>query len=267
MAQLYKFRTEIDEWRFNDSKRVVVYSSQNYDPCPIKRNRWEQGVTDQEIQITIPMDIEPAFLFIVHNPSHPLWLDVIDPSVGSILMSGKVSIAEHALEKAVVTLRFRAFSEMFSSQIPGRTFGNSCPFALFDEDCKVDENEAGSHFGYAFRYEIPIADPDLSISENGLEYSHPNLVDFGDGFFTGGELVNGSEELLIISHVGDTIIVLVPFVRSTNPNLRFRAGCDKAKTTCKTKFFPPSDPSSNGNLRNFGGCANIPRKNVVKDGF
>ncbi len=271
MPQLYRFRTEIDEWRFNDSKRAITFLALQWLPAPIRRKKWEQTIEDQEINITMPLDVEPSLLFTVNNPSHPMWVDVYEESTGVIILSGKILNAKYTFKRGIVEFRVRVVSRFLDSKIPNRTYSRSCQFPLYqDGTCGVNEGDltAPPVVGQgAFRLTVSSGDPTLVISASGLEFTHPDIAAYGGDFFRLGKVRNGVEELFVISHVGDTVITLSPFIRATNPNYQFIAGCDKLEGTCQSKFFPPSSPGPDGNIANYGGMPKMPRKNPVLDGY
>lgn len=270
MPQLYRFRTEIDEWRFNDSKKSITFLGKQWNPAPIARKKWERSLDEGEINISLGMDVDPAKDFLVYNPSHPVWIDVYDQSSGNIILSGKIISADYDMAKGIVQFKTRLFSQMLDAKIPLRTFSPSCQFALFDNDCGVDEDEVTSPTvpGQGdFKVTLLTTDPDLVVSANGVEFTHPHFNTYGSGFFRLGSVRNGTEELFIISHVNNKIITLTPFIRRTNVTYEFLAGCDKLTGTCVGKFFPPGDPNPDGNINRYGGFPKVPRKNPVTEGY
>lgn len=126
---------------------------------------------------------------------------------------------------------------------PGLT--RPCRYYLYDQHtCKVNRE--------LFTLTGTIA------SIDGITITAAVFATQPDGWLSGGNAIVGDQTLLITSHEGDTITLLLPFAdASVGGAITAEAGCDRLKITCKDKF---------NNLLNHGGFAWLPDKNPFQIG-
>lgn len=248
MPELYHFYTDAGEhWRYNDGKRTETLAFLDYAPQPISRTRWKRDLKDQSITLRVPLMLDPFNLFVTGNPATVLWGEILKTTSGTRIVAGKVVSVESIVADRIHEVRLMVSSRKLLSDVPARKFAPGCQWDLGDAGCGVVLND--------FRKVFAVVG---TISDHGLTVTHPDIGDEADGYWTRGYLQNGSERAFILSHVGNVLTLLNPFVRLTNANFELYPGCDKSTATCEAKF---------NQLSHFNGFPKVPRKNPVTEGF
>lgn len=257
MPEIFTFTTPLDTWRFTNAKKLVNFMGNDYPPAPIKRDKWDRGLSQTDLSLTGPADIEPFSLYIGFNPSHPVDIEIRNVLTGDIEFVGTVFSAQFTPKKSLVTFKIRDLFQRLRGDVPSRRFSPGCNWALYDDFCTVDRD--------LFKVSFPVSE--AVISEDMFTIQHPNLSMLGgitptpaspDNFFTSGFAENSLERVYIVKHEGDTITVISNFVRLAGITIEVFAGCNKLRNTCKDKF---------DNEVNFGGWPFVPGRNPVTDGF
>lgn len=193
----------------------------------------QPGVIDVEVSSyhltdssLVSIDGEPAVIRAPRTDTVTLWLGAIS----NVKFSG--------LEAA---LTCESITNSLKQNVLRRKYQRGCPHVLYSQvGCKVDKS-LFTFFG--------------SGTLTGVSFVAPFLAAQANGYFAGGSLKIGTNERLILSHVGDTVTVDAAFPVPNGTQSAFSsAGCDHTEPTCNTKF---------NNRPNYGGFAYFGDKNPM----
>jgi hypothetical protein len=134
-------------------------------------------------------------------------------------------------------------------------FQATCNVPLYSSRCGVPQSS----------FKIAQFLSDVTISGNAITSS---LFDaFEDGWLTGGYIERPDslgDARMIVSHVGDTIVLLSPFERwQADEHLFAYAGCDHTFATCSSPKFAAHTEDG----EHFCGCPTIPTRNIHDSGI
>ena len=250
--ELYVLAIGNDIWRMHDDvPETIVYSGDNY----YKTNALSRGriATGQEhLTVTLPADHDFPIQFTSIAPGQLGTLTIRsyhrdDTADVVVVYKGVVRSVAYTNDMSSSMLSVVPVSEAFDKEIPQRTFQAACNNALFDSDCKLT---AGSwkHSGL-----ITVVSGN-EITVTGL------LTAKGNGWGTGGFVSHGVLDYrLLLEQSGDVCTLSLPFYADVlNSTLDVFAGCDKTIGTCNSKF---------SNKDNYGGCPEVPTKNIFQTGI
>lgn len=244
--RLYQFVRGPLRYCYTTADRAVTVNSQTFATCQISDNGVSfTGQSQADVlTITLPADSEIANMYQGLPPSdevtctiwdwHYAADDYIVKYVGTV-MSCKYTDA--------YTAEITVWSLAASLERPGLrlSYQRSCPHALYDNNCKVDEQN--------YKVTGSIA----TVSGVTIDVSAASA--YPDGWFTAGyvewELTQGiMERRGITLHAGLTLTILGGVYGLTaGLAVNLYPGCVRTAETCNTKF---------DNLPNYGGVPMLP---------
>lgn len=235
LGRIYSYTSGID---------TVVYNSITYKPSAIKRTEISLELTDSEVRVTIPLEVEPFTKFVVTSPSTELSLKIINYAAEVEVFTGIMTKIVFDRVAGTSQATFKRKEAFFDSEVPYRTYGTSCSFGLYSVECGVNDAD----------HSLVLID--YIISEDRRQVSSSTLTTVDTGTMTGGYVkTNEGETFYVLKHV-DNILYLDQPIIGDPVSLLVKKGCNKLFTTCKNKF---------NNSLNFGGFPLTPTKNPVTD--
>lgn len=246
--ELYHFYFGDQHWRYTSGVANVTVSGIAYTAQSISRSEIQWDVEKQEASIEMPDTLYPAPLFVAFNPSTVLWVDIMNANGIKIFM-GKVVSCTLDVDNSKAILKVISIQAVFKGMVPSRTYGAGCPWELFDTDCGL----SGPTWAIVVNTNSVV---------RAADYRTLTCADFAlkpDGYFNGGYITLSYETAYIISHIGNTIILLFPLLLwASGMSMGVYPGCDKTLATCRATY---------SNEANYGGCPFIPNQNVMTQGF
>jgi uncharacterized phage protein (TIGR02218 family) len=241
---LYKITFQGQISTYSSSEYTVTFEDLEYIPSTITRTEISLELTDSEVRLELPQDTYPFKYFVLNSPSSEVAVTIYDFSSGFEIFSGVVTQVVFNRTKKQVTATLKRKDAVLDSIVPYRTYGSSCSFMLYDEQCGISKKDN------------TIDTIIFTISTNRNSITSPTLSTVESGTFTGGFVTtNLGETSYIISHIGD-MVTLDNIILNTPALVSFSKGCDKSLLQCGSKF---------NNLANFGGFPFIPTKNPVTE--
>jgi len=247
--ELYEFTRGGDVWRYNSTSSDISTVVGLYLSKPIERTAIEQNQDSgkKPVKITVSKDLPFVQQYISSPPSDIVTIKISRYHRGDtspeivIIWQGRVTNVSFETERVIIKCE-----PIFTSlQRPGlrRLYQTTCPHILYGDICKVVKS---SFLTNATLYAVAGSTLSATIFSSNV-----------DGYYAGGfvEWDNGVvvDKRFISSHIGDDIVLTVPFVGiPSTANIRVYPGCNRITVTCKDKF---------SNLDNYGGFPFIPTKN------
>ena len=261
----FRFILGAETFEYTPSEDVVAIDGLSYEPTPIRRSRVSQSPEDRNNVVTFTVDGQNEFArrYIAVVPGSRARVqvrrvqrpDFPGPEV-IVLYEGYVSSVKFEQDGHVAKIATQPIAAATSRSIPRFTYQGLCNNVLYDNSCKVDDTDT------TFRLTGEVLTVvDQTITVQGAD-------GFPDGYFTGGfvEALGGADSRLILSHVGTSLQMLLPFPFSIiGSSVNVLAGCDHTIAICGSKFFTPEDVTSN--VINYGGFAFIPTKDIFSTGL
>lgn len=250
--ELYDF--VCGNWRMYLTSRATefwVSDSQIYAPTPITRSGIRQGneVKKDNITITIPRGHQLMAQFIPYPPENTMSVTIRRLHRGLLITDavvvwkGRVISGEPKGETFDLTCE-SIFTSM-RRQGPRLRCELICQHVLYDINCTVSKIN--------FRFD------DTIMAINGETLTMSTTINKPDGWFSGGILECSVDTRYIMIHNGNTLTLSRPMASLQNGMIvSLYPGCDKTRTTCKTKF---------NNLLNNLSFANFPTKNPFSVGI
>lgn len=153
-----------------------------------------------------------------------------------------------------VTMTIESRVTWLNKKIPRRLFQPSCPFTLYDVNCRLPKME----------YDIQADGEDGSRTTNLLVLKANPVQDFTDYKLGTLQFLNGPAmgTVRVIDHIDDysdtqfRIVVNVPFdpLPENGDTIRMLRGCDKSILTCRRY----------GNQANYGGFLFVPKPESIR---
>ena len=241
---LYKISFLGTIYTYSSGIDTVQYGGFTYKASPITRTELELELTASDVRLTIPLATPPFTKFVVSSPSSDLTLTLIDYSTGYEIFNGVMTKVTFDRTAGTLEAIFQRKEAFFDSEVPYRTYGTSCSFGLYSEECGVDPSL------HSFSTTL------FSISANRREVQSAALAGYTAGTMSGGYLrTNEGETCFILKHDNTGLYLDQPLL-GTPTGIYVRKGCNKLFTTCKNKF---------ANELNFGGFPFTPTKNPVTE--
>lgn len=204
---------------------------------------FSQEDTAQNIEIEIATSHAVGQLFIGPMPATPVGVIIYqkhrsDPEI-IVGFTGTVVSSRHA--SGLTTLVAAPANQNLRRLVPSLVCQSQCNWALYGPGCDVDK--------------APFTDAVTFTTIAGRTITSTDFAAQDDDWYTNGwlELPDGQKRY-VLSHVGDTIILLSPFPASIiSGQTGFAvAGCMRDEGTCFTKF---------NNLDNHLGFPRVPGRN------
>lgn len=265
LRELYTFLLATGTYTLTSHDADVTYAAVTYTATPgLSRGNVQMSeVTKQrEMVITLPID-HPIVLALLPAPPRVATLTITrihagaanDPTERRRIWSGSIAgMQVDGGEGEYARIRVPgAVDVAFSVSLPILRAGRTCQHQLYSVGCTVDRD----YLTYATQGHLVAA---TAVSQTGSTLVVSNMnnasaVAHPDQWARHGEVrrLTDGERRSILSHVGTTLIIDVPFsTLLVGDTLEVWQGCDKLAATCKEKF---------GNLRNFSNHPFIPIRN------
>ena len=258
-VEVYTFTVGAQQFFYTSAEDVVTIGSTNFTPRPISREntREDPARRDADFVVRLPTSDDVAQTFVGQLPGVRVRLkvqrfhrsDTPTPEVVTVF-DGFVNAARFEKQGRECVLVSRPVLASNGRTIPRRTYQGPCNHVLYDPlTCKVDDTDPA--FRAANRTVTSQVGNVLTVS--GISPAYP------DGHFTGGyvEAIGQNDFRLILSHVGSTLTLLLPFAQ-VPPLVNVFAGCAHDVDTCSVKF---------DNVLNYGGFPFVPTKNPFQTGI
>lgn len=246
--EMYLFNRDATEyWSYNTSDIAIIYSGRTYDAVLIKRNDIQLSTNSlkNQIEITVALDNPFALNFVQEplrgNVQLTIYRQHTSANSTKTYWKGYVRHVKFKPHEAIIYVGLKPDSTKRFGLM--RRYQRNCSLVLYSQWCGISE-----------------ADTDFYVtgtidSVNGSTIVATAFGTEADGWFLGGKFKtdNGNCLQRIVYHSGTTIKIdrVVSALAAGNTFIA-RAGCDKSKAICKSKF---------SNKLNFGGQAYIPTKN------
>lgn len=256
-VELFLFEHGLQRWAYTNALNPITYLSSQYVPTPIERSKLSSsGSFDkQEMEVTVPRDLEIGSIWKVSSPSDVVSLKIFrhhltdtDSDFRSLWVGRVVDVNWSETE-----LEIKGESIMTSIGRNGlsRRYGYPCPYALYGPGCTLA----------TVAFEVST----VANSVNGNTLGVNVATGYDDDHFSGGFVswqnneTFTTERRFIVSHTGSTLVldsVVVGLTPGTQ-ELKIHPGCNKEWVTCRDKF---------DNLLNYGGFPDTPKKNPFDGG-
>lgn len=259
-VELYRFTHGVRVWTYTSGDESFVYNGEKYEPVPMQRSAPMQSNDRARsgVDVSLDGDTEIAALYATFVPPQPVALTIFVVHRGDDeivdFWTGRVRSCRWGDHGAEATLHCEPNTAQLQRWGLRQLFQASCNVALFSTRCGVPSS--------AFKIAQTVGD--CVIDGNTISSS---LFDaFADGWLTGGYVERPDslgDARMILSHVGDTIVLLAPFEGLTSAERLFAyAGCDHTFATCSgEKFAAFTDDGES-----FCGCPTIPTRNIYESG-
>ena len=232
-AELYHmWRDGGEHWRYTSGDVTVTYDEEDYVPATLERSqvRYDSslGVVTMTIQAAYVTD---AILeYIAVNPVDILWISVMkihrdqDPLEVDVVFIGQIKdVAFKGIKAGVTCVGFEHF---LKQTVPRWRYQLTCNHTLFDNQCSL------AKIDYRVEAIVTLDDTQTVLTSAIFEDS-----EFGDGYFTGGEVALGVESRTIVAHTGSTITIMYKMKHLIGGDVvDVYPGCDRRLETCRDKF-------------------------------
>ena len=250
-VELYTITIGEEVGLYTSAKEDVTHDFNIYKARPIKRGDLKVTKDLRSTRLSIAAPLEPYGLqFISNAPCEPVNikivrlftddnLDFIEVFNGTVL---SVSITDH-----IATAEVEASTHIFRNKLPRLVYQARCNFMVFDDDCGADLDT----------YKVPAI---VTVEDPATFLTSATFGTYPMGYLNDGHIQFLNDYRLIVSHVGNSISIQVPFDSRlvTGGSIEAWPGCDKSWETCRDKF---------SNLDKFTGFPYIPSSNPVIWGF
>lgn len=254
---LIELRLGSDSWFYTNNKTELTVTARLYLPLAIKRSRIvsaHEGQKTERMEISMPGDNEFVSQFVSMAPGRrpTAVLKRIhrqDVDVGVVVeYRGVVQSVDFEEHGDLAKIQVAALTSARSRTIPRRTFQGLCGHMLYDNFCKIDEND-------------PLWEKFLTVTDvNGQDVTLSGADAFGFDFFVNGFVQYGDDYRMVTGQTGNVLRLLLPL--GENPvgqTVRALAGCKHRRDEdCFVKF---------DNILNYGGFPTVPTKNVFNTGL
>lgn len=250
--ELYEFRRGSLYFRYALTSESYYYQGLEFQPEYIKRGSISQteDLHKGGMRLIFPLTNTFAAAYLGLAPDDVTTVTIyrghIGDADGEFVAYWKGRVLSAKADGNEITMECESiFSSMARAGLRSR-FELTCRHSLYSAECTL------SRSSYA------IAGTVVALSGNVLTIAA--AAGYPDGYFVGGMIENGSGDFrFITSHVGSLVTISRPFnVAVGSTDVTLYPGCDKAVSTCITKF---------NNLLNFGGFPYIPSSNPFDGGI
>ena len=255
---------------FTNAGSNITIGPQTYEAIGISRDeaRYDRESNAGEIKISMDVQEEFARRWIIIAPADKYIVTVFRRHVtqtdaGSPILETvtwwRGFVSQVVFEGSTAVLSCKPLIELLSRQGPRMNFQQPCNHVLYDDNCKVVENN--------FRFQgIPslISADGLSFTFPGISTSAPLISapsGFQGDFYIGGFIRTPDlvDHRMIVGQAGDVLTVNYRFFENqSGVTLDVFAGCDHQLPTCGLKFT---------NDINHGGHPYLPDRNVFEKGL
>jgi uncharacterized phage protein (TIGR02218 family) len=255
--ELYLFQTQDEAWRLTGADEKKIYQGASYEMETVSRTNTSASseVKGGRIKVTLPKDHELARKFVSYIPGTPLTLVIFRGHEGEpesemkVAFTGRVLLGRFTAEDTC-EMDCAPDTEVLKRPIATACFQRQCNRVLFDPGCGLSS---------AF---WKVAGTVGAISDDGLTVTIAACAGKADGWFSLGYIEKGYDRRMVLSHEGDTIVLINPLIGlNVGDTVNVYAGCDRTyagDNGCVTKF---------DNGVNFMGWELIPGKNPFAGGL
>lgn len=248
-VELYDFSRGVTHWRYTDIDRLVVVEGRTYLPARgLKRSRMMQSAEENKnnLELTTPLSLSVLELFRPYPPMARIHLKIQRVRVNDGLVteawSGIASDVEDVDESTAV-IRCQTLMAAVNANGLRRNWQVRCPHTVYSRGCGVAQDD--------FRTDALLSHSQGIVIKSAAFAARPN------GYFDGGFIryPDGADEdyRFIVSHTGDTLVLLTPTLLPAGATVATFPGCDHVLTgDCLNKF---------DNALNNGGQHTIPKVN------
>lgn len=233
-------------WYYTSGDVDISFDSQTWEGASLVAGevRYDSTLDINSMTITVPA-LDPAVAdYLAVNPVDPLWISQKrlhreqSPLEASLVFIGQIKkVSFKGLAGSVECVGFEHFLQ---KPVPLWRYQINCNHKLFDDRCALTKSS------YKTTEAVTI-DASLCVL-TGTAFGTED-----DGYFTGGEVVYGSESRAIVAHSGTSITLAYKFLELTGPGVvDVYPGCDGRPETCRDKF---------NNIENRLGFENSPTEN------
>lgn len=244
-AELYHFfnNGETEHWYYTDGDISVDYGGNTYSPAALSRGaiRYNTKLEAQTLDINFSYLEDAAIDFISINPVEIIWAEVLkihrdqSPLETSVVFIGQIKTVSY---KGVTgKANCVGFEYFLKKTIPTWRYQLNCNHNVFDSKCALTKAS----------YKTTTT---VSADSTGLILTSADFGAKADGYFTGGEVVLGSESRTVSAHSGNNVTIIYQFVETVDgQSVDAYPGCDGRAETCRDKY---------DNINSFLGFAFIP---------
>jgi len=247
-------------YRWTSSEDNITVGSNVFTSIGISRDKLQGGGPDQRdkvVSLTVNGTNPLAIRYISSVPGQRATVQIQrvqrtdGPSYEVIaIFEGQISSVSFDEGGRKAKIRVEPILSATSRIIPRTKYSSVCNNVVYDSRCQVSDTDAA----YLLSSANVTAEVGRTITVTGAGLK-------ADGFYTAGLVTNenGTDQRLIIDHVGDLLTLHITFAESVlGTSVDVLAGCDHSIATCKTKF---------NNVKNFRGFAFVPTKNIFESGL
>lgn len=250
IPELYDFFYGGTYDRYTSFPEDISFSGFLYKRASIKRTGFTTDVEFGKISMSIQTPLVPTLsTYLVNQPVEKTQVTIYRALYGDltdfrILFQGEILTVSFKGNVAQANCEMQ--SHILSQKIPNVVNQSFCNHQVFDENCGLDFS--------AWRDLVTIS------GINSDKYTSGSFGLKANGYYTGGQLVTGTDARYIINHIGNDVWIHVPFDSrvSIGSSLYVLPGCNGAPTTCLNKF---------NNFNNLLAMPYIPSSNPVMWGF
>lgn len=241
--ELYEFRRGSEFWRYTSASNNLIKTNETFYAEYIKRDEVKQvdDISKGGIKLVFPRTNLFAFSFLGFAPEGvttvTIWRGHFGDDPQEYIAYWKGRVLKASASDAEITIDCESvFSSLKRIGLRAR-YERNCRHGLYSGACTISMS--------AYQLIATVSGVDRIDLTIGDASTRP------DGYFTGGVIMDSEGNYrLITSHVGSAVRINREFENSpTAGSVTLYPGCDKAKTTCISKF---------NNLENFGGFPFIP---------
>jgi len=240
---LYKITFIGNTYFYCSSSEDLQFGADLYHASSIIRSEISTEINNSEVRITAHISTDPVKFFVMSSPSAELSIEIYDYFSGFLLFNGVLTKIIFDREKETSELTFKRKEDYLDSEVPYRTYGNTCSLGLYSPECGVNKSSFSSSF------------TTYTISTSRKIITLPGLSSIPKNFIGGYLSIAGKETSYITNQVGDVITIDQP-IFSTSGTITLIMGCNKSISSCESIF---------NNLINFGGFPFIPAKNPASE--
>jgi uncharacterized phage protein (TIGR02218 family) len=242
--ELYKFRRDaVDETFFyTSSNESIIFLGDIYNPVSISRGELNQtsNIEKATIDITIPFNTALVLQYVSEVIIDEFSVIIYRENAGGYAQIYSGILDAITVGEPMATINAISRTKALETDTLQIMHSIQCPYKLFDAStCKA------SSAGFTLTGTIDTI--------NSTSITSSVFATKPDGWLIGGELIVNSRRRMILSHIGNNIIIS-PFLNaSAGDSFEAFAGCGHNTDDCLNKF---------SNLDNFGGEPYIPTKDL-----
>lgn len=207
-----------------------------------------------QVYVKVARDFPIAQLFRTGTPAGTIWLRVRDQDTGA--GGGARRVRSVVWSEAEAKLLLSSTNDMLQREGLRVYWQAACGWQLFGQGCGVARD--ATDVGGAFKYR---ADGLLaSVSADGITLTSTAFATRANGFFEAGLLEVAGQCRMVVSHTGNTVVLLAPIDALTvGAALTVYKGCNRSSGAGGCTDF--------ANTVNFQGCPNIKKNNIFVNGL